>query len=162
MKKTFLKSALRTLLALLLLVGIMQTIVSAESVKSRRNRIVGVWETQVAVLNCSTGDTIASFRGLNKYEFGGTGQVVPATNPAALSAHMSIWSHVNKNNYQVDFKMFRFDATGNYIGWVIVRFDVALNEDATELTASGQAEFFDPDGNSQGTSCPTFTGTRFQ
>ena len=113
MKKELLKPALRTLLALLLLVVGMQTIVSAESVKARRNRIVGVWETQVSVLNCSTGDTIASFLGLNKYELGGTGQVVPGTNPAALSAHMTIWSYISKNDYQVAFKMFRFDAAGN-------------------------------------------------
>ena len=147
------------LVALFLLLG-MQTLVSADT--KARNRIVGVWETQVTILNCSTGDPIANFRGLNKYELGGTGQVVPATNPAALSAHMSIWSYVSGNDYQLAFKMFRFDAAGNYIGWVIVRFNVAINDEATELTASGLAELFDSNGNSVGMSCPTFNGTRFR
>ena len=161
MKKTFLKSILRTVLALLMLVGGMRTIVSAQSVNARHDRIVGLWDVQVTVFDCSTGTPLSNFRGLHKYELGGTGQVVPATNPATLSAHMSVWSYVEKNDYQLAFKMFRFDGAGNYIGWIIVRNDVAINEDATEYSGSGQAEIFDSNGNSVGTTCPTFTGTRF-
>ena len=168
MKRTFLKSISRTVLALLMLVGGMQTIVWAESVNAphnrhaRHNRIVGLWDVQVTVFNCRTGVALANFRGLHKYELGGTGQVVPASNPAALSAHMSIWSHVQENDYQLTFKMFRFDAAGKNVGWVIVKNNVAIDEDATEYTGSGQSESFDSNGNSVGTSCPTFTGTRFQ
>ncbi len=162
MEKTLLKSALRTLLVLLLLVVGMQTIVSADSVKDRRNRIVGVWETQVTISDCNTGNILFSYPGLSKFELGGTGQVAPATNPAALSAHMAIWSYVSKNDYQLAFKMFRFDATGNYIGWFIVRFNVAINDEATELSAAGVADLYDINGNLLGSSCPTFTGTRFQ
>lgn len=161
MKKTLLRSAMRSLLVLFLLIN-MQTFVSAESLKARRNRIVGVWDVQVTVLDCSTGDTLASFSGLHKYELGRTGQVVPATNPAGLSAHMVIWKHVSGNEYQMAFKMFRFDTAGNNIGWAIVRNNVAINEDATQYTGSGQAEIFDLNGNSLGTSCPTFSGSRFQ
>jgi len=84
MKRTSLKSILRTVLALLMLVGGMQTIVWAESVNAphnrhaRHNRIVGLWDVQVTVFNCSTGVPLANFRALHKYELGGTGQVVPA------------------------------------------------------------------------------------
>jgi len=161
-KRTFLKSTPRTVWFLLMLVGGMQTIVAAQSVNARHNRIVGVWDVQVNVLNCSTGAQLASFRALHKYELGGTAQVVPATNPAALSAHMGIWNYVQENDYKLAFKMFRFDPAGNNIGWVIVRSNVAINEDATEYTGSGQAEFFDSNGNSVGTSCPSFHGTRFE
>ena len=140
MKKTFLKSALRTALVLCLLISL-QPIVSAESTKARRNRIVGLWDVHVTVFNCSTGAELANFSALHKYELGGTGQVVPATNPTALSAHLSTWSHVSKNDYQLAFKMFRYDAAGNNIGWVIVRNDVEINEDANTYTGSGQAEF---------------------
>ncbi len=156
------KSMLSKVLALLLLVGCMQTIASAQSVNARDNRIVGVWDVQVTVLNCSTGAPLGNFRGLHKYELGGTGQVVPATNPAALSPHVSVWESIEKNVYQMTFKMFRFDATGNNIGWVIVRNNVAINEDATEYAGSGKAEIFDSNGNVVGASCPAFTGKRFQ
>ena len=160
MKKTILKSILRTV-ALLMLVGGMRTIVSAESVNARHNRIVGLWDVQVTVFNCSTDVPLASFQGLHKYELGGTAQVVPATNPATLSAHMGIWRHVQQNDYRLAFKMFRFDSAGNSIGWIIVKNNVAINEDATEYTGWGQAEIFNSNGDSVGTTCPTFTGTRF-
>jgi hypothetical protein len=155
-------SMLSNVLALLLLVGGMQTMVSAQSVNARDSRIVGVWDVQVTVRNCSTGATLANFRGLHKYELGGTGQIVPATNPAALSSHVSVWEPIEKNVYQMSFKMFRFDAAGNNIGWIIVRNNVAINEDATEYVGSGKSEIFDSNGNVVGTSCPAFTGTRFQ
>jgi hypothetical protein len=149
-----------------MLIGGVQTIVSAQTVsapehRARPNRIVGLWDVQVTNFNCSTGAPLASFRGLHKYEHGGTAQVVPASNPALLSAHMGIWRHVHGNNYQLTFKMFRFDATGNNIGWNVVKFHVAINEDATAEAGSGQSEAFDSDGNSVGMSCPTFTGSRF-
>jgi hypothetical protein len=146
---------------LLMLVCGMQTVVSAQSVNAYQNRIVGVWDVQVTTFNCSTGATLASFRGLHKYELGGTAQIVPATNPTALSAHVGVWKHVRGNDYQLAFKMFRFDAAGNNIGWQIVRFDVAINEDATQEAGSGQAEVFDANGNKVATTCPAFTGTRF-
>lgn len=167
METTFSKWIVRTVLPLLVLVGGVQTIVSAQTVsaphhRARHNRIVGLWDVQVTNFNCSTGVPLASFRGLHKYELGGTAQVVPSTNPALLSAHMGIWRHVQKNDYQLAFKMFRFDAAGNNIGWVIVRNDVAINEDATAYAGSGKAEVLDSNGNSLGTTCPAFTGTRFQ
>src|SRR5437879_12457120 len=108
MKQTI--SMLSKVLALLLLVGGMQTIAPAQSTEARHNRIVGVWDVQVTITNCSTGAPLSNFRALHKYELGGTGQVVPATSPAGLSAHMSIWSFVKENEYQQAFKMLRFDA----------------------------------------------------
>ena len=151
-----------TVLLLILLVCGFQTALSAQSEHARENRIVGVWDAQVTILNCSTGATLASWRGLHKYELGGTAQVVPATDPAAVSAHMGIWSHVHRNNYKLSFKLFRFDPAGNNIGWQVVRLDIALNEDATAYAGVGHADVFDSNGNLVGASCPTFTGTRFQ
>jgi hypothetical protein len=153
---------LRTVVVLFTLFGVMQTAALAEDHHARHNRIVGVWDAQVTLFNCSTGAPFATFRGLNKFELGGTAQVVPATNPTALSAHVGIWSHVKENNYKLAFKMFRFDPAGNNIGWQIVRFDVALNEDATSYAGVGHADVFDANGNLVGASCPTLTGTRFE
>jgi hypothetical protein len=120
-----------------------------------------VWDVQVAVLDCSTGNQIAGFSGLHKYELGGTAQIVPSTNPAALSAHVGTWRHVKKNQYRLDFKMFRFDPSGNNVGWTVIKNDIVINDGATQYAGSGQAEVFDPNGNIVGKSCPTFTGTRF-
>ncbi len=129
---------------------------------AQHSRIVGVWETQVTIRNCETGAPLASFMGTNKFELGGTMQAVPSTSPMLLSAHVGIWNWVGKNNYKVAFKMFRFDAGGNNLGWNIVRFDLQINSSATEISADGVAELYDTGGNLIGVSCPTFEGTRFQ
>jgi hypothetical protein len=148
-------------LLLLMLISGWQNLASAASVHSHDNRIVGLWDVQVNNFICGTAVSVACFRGLHKFERGGTAQVVPATNPALLSAHMGIWRHVERNKYKLDFKMFRFDANGNNIGWTVVKANVAINENATGYAGSGQAEVFDANGNKVGMSCPAFTGTRF-
>jgi hypothetical protein len=160
------RKKLGTLLLLLMLVGGVHTLASAQSVnapqdRAHQNRIVGLWDAQITNYDCSTGTALASFRGLHKYELGGTAQIVPATNPALLSAHAGIWRHVRGNNYKLTFKMFRLDAAGNSVGWNVVKFNVAINEDASAEAGSGQSEVFDSDGNKVAMTCPAFTGTRF-
>lgn len=162
MKPTAFSLKLRAVMVLVMLAGGAQTILSAQSNNASQNGIVGVWDVQVTVLNCSDGSPLAAFRGLHKYELGGTAQVVPGTNPAALSSHVGVWSNVSKDKYQLNFKMFRFDGAGNNIGWIVVKNKVAINKDATSYASLGLAETFDSSGNSLGTTCPTFTGTRFQ
>ena len=133
---------------------------SDQITNARHSRIVGLWDVDVVVDNCS-GVTLASFRALHKYELGGTGQVVPATNPAGLSEHSMIWSHVRGNDYRTAVKMFRFDTNGQYIGWTVIRSDVSISEDRQNYSGYGVAEFFDSNGNYLFASCPSFTGTRF-
>lgn len=128
---------------------------------ARHSRIVGLWDVEVEVANCANGAPLTSFLALHKYELGGTGQVVPAGSPTALSAHMMIWNHLSGNDYQMAVKMFRFDAAGEPIGWIVLNSAVSINEAADEYTGSGVAEFFDADGNFLFASCPSFVGTRF-
>jgi hypothetical protein len=92
------------------------------------SRIVGIWDVHVTAQNCITGAPMTSFDALHKYEFGGTGQVVPATNPASLSAHLSVWDHVEGNDFVMAQKMFRFNAAGNNIGWIVVRLNVTYRQ----------------------------------
>jgi hypothetical protein len=162
MNTPLVRSILRAVLVIPFLVGSMLTAGWAQSANSYENRIVGVFDVQVTLYNCDTGAPFASFRGLNKFELGGTAQVVPATNPTALSAHVGIWNHLQGNNYQLAFKMFRFDGAGNNIGWQIVRFDLAINDGATLYAGSGLAKVYDSNGNLIGRSCPTIAGTRFE
>jgi hypothetical protein len=128
---------------------------------ARHSRIVGLWDVNVTVANCISGAPLATFRAMHKYELGGTGQVVPATNPAGLSAHMTIWNHIAGNDYQMSMKMFRFDGAGTAIGWIVVTNEISINEAADEYAGSGVAEFFDANGYKFMESCPSFVGTRF-
>lgn len=126
---------------------------------ARHSRIVGIWDVEVVVDDCF-GGTVAEFRGLHKYELGGTGQVVPATNPVGLSEHSMIWSHVRGNEYRVAVKMFRFE-NGVNVGWIVINNEVSINEAADEYVGSGVARIYNSAGVQVGQSCPSFIGTRF-
>lgn len=132
------------------------------SSNAKHSRIVGVWDFDVTIRICETGAPLASFKSVTKYELGGTMQVVPSTSPMLLSAHVGIWNWVGRNDYEAAFKMFRFDAGGNNVGWNIVRLDVQINSSGTEISGEGVATLYDTQGNVVGVSCPTFEGTRFQ
>ncbi len=125
------------------------------------SKVVGLWDVDVIVANCISGTTIATFSAMHKYELGGTGQVVPDSGPTTLSAHMMIWNHVKKNDYRMAMKMFRFDPSGNNIGWVILRNEISINKEADTYVGSGVAEFFNSAGTFLFSSCPSFAGTRF-
>ena len=125
------------------------------------SRIVGIYDVDVVVANCETGAAIASFRALHKYERGGTGQVVPATSPVGLSEHSMIWKHLQGNDYRTAIKAFRFDASGNNIGWIVIRNEISISGDANSYSGYGMAEIYNSDGVLVGASCPSFTGTRF-
>jgi hypothetical protein len=128
---------------------------------ARQSRLVGLWDVDVTVTDCANGAPLFSFGAMHKYERGGTGQVVPATNPSALSAHMLVWNYAGGDQYQTAMKMWRFDGAGNYIGWVEVISEVGIDESAYEYEGSGIAEFYNAAGVVVATSCPVFTGTRF-
>ena len=128
---------------------------------ARHDRIVGVWDVQVAVASCAGGAPLAMFPAMHTYQFGGTGQVTPGTNPAGLSAHMMSWTHLGGNDYLSRFKAYRFDGTGKRIGWIVATNEVSINDAATEYTGSGIVEMFNDNGEILGASCPTFSGTRF-
>jgi len=162
MKPTVSGSRLQAAVLLLGMVGGMATMLSAESPAAGPTSIVGVWDVQVTVLDCSTGDPIGSALGLHKYELGGTAQAVPSTNPAALSASVGVWTNVGKDKYRLTLKMFRFDPAGNNIGWAVVRDNIAISKDATLYAGSGQSTGYDLNGNPLGTICLSFTGTRFK
>lgn len=155
-------------IALAALIGVFATQTTAQAQvgpdpnsNARHSRIVGLWNVDVTITNCGNGAPLFSFKAMHKFEKGGTGQVVPATNPSALSAHMLVWNYAGYNEYQTAMKMFRFDGAGNYIGWVEVVSEAAINEDADEYEGSGLAKFYDTAGNVVAASCPVFSGTRF-
>jgi hypothetical protein len=159
MKQAVCKSIVRTALVFLALAGLLPAAWARDD--DRNDKIVGVWDVVVTVRGCSNGTPLATFPALHKYEVGGTGQVVPASNPSALSPHVTVWKQVGRHLYKMSVKAFRFDASGNNVGWIVVRNDVAVNEDGSGYAGSGRAEAFDSSGNSLGASCPAFVGTRF-
>lgn len=127
---------------------------------ARHDRIVGLWDVEVVAGPCG-GPVGPPFQAMHKYELGGTGQVVPSTNPAALSAHMLVWNHVSGNHYQAAIKFYRYNENAVAIGYTIITNDVMISDDGADYSGSGVAEFFNMDGGFEFNVCPQFSGTRF-
>lgn len=137
------------------------TNVSAQNENPQGNAIVGLWDVVVEDRACD-GPTISTFVSMHKFELGGTAQTVPSRNTINLSARVGIWNHQGQNNYDLAFKAWRFDPAGNSIGWIVVRFDIVLDEQAETSVGTGQAQVYDTAGNIVSSSRPTFTGKRFR
>jgi hypothetical protein len=152
--------------ALLIVVFVTQATAYAQvgqdpKTNARHSRITGIWDVDVTLTDCATNATLFTFAGMHKFELGGTGQIVPNANTSGLSPHMMIWSHVSDNDYLVAAKMFRWNAAGVNIGWIVMNFEVSINEDADEYSGSGIAQVFDTAGVQIGANCPYLAGTRF-
>ena len=128
---------------------------------ARPSRVVGLWDVDVIVADCTNGATLATFSALHQYQQGGTGQVVPSSPPTALSAHMAIWKWIEGNEYQQTVKMFRFDPQGAAIGWIVIDNDISISENGNDYVGSGRAKIYNMGGTQVGESCPSFVGTRF-
>jgi hypothetical protein len=154
---------LKTIAVLTLLVAaaLWLTNISAQSGHPQDNAIVGLWDVVVEDRSCD-GPAISTFMSMHKFELGGTALNVPSRNTVHLSARVGIWNHQGQNNYNLAFKAWRFDQDGNYIGWIVVRFDIVLDEHAETSAGTGLAQVYDTAGNILSSSCPTFTGKRFR
>lgn len=162
MKRLISRTVVTTILLAALLVSqaaSAQTYFDAKS-NGRQNRIVGIWDVDVIVTNCQ-GVEMFSFQALHQYNYGGTGQVAPNTGSLALSPHMMVWAHDHKNDYVMAFKAYRYDANGQYIGWIEVRNEVSLDDKKDGYSGSGTADIYNTAGVRVGGSCPLFEGSRF-
>lgn len=131
-------------------------------VKAHESRIVGVWDVTVTLHHCGNGNVLTSFPALHKYEQGGTGQIVPPSNPALTGAHMLVWEYLGDGQYAAAFKFFRFDGTGAMVGTTVITADVWVDDEGMQYGGSGMAELYDTAGNFIGLAgCPSFEGTRF-
>ena len=128
---------------------------------ARPNRVVGLWDVDVVVSNCTTGAVMTSFSALHLYNLGGTGQVVPSAPPILLSPHMAIWKHIEGNDFEQTIKMFRFNAEGELVGWNVITNDVTISADGEDLVGSGVASIYNAAGVKVAESCPALVGTRF-
>ncbi len=127
---------------------------------ARADRIVGLWDVQVAAGPCG-GPLGPPFPAMHQYQLGGTGQVVPIGNPTGISAHMMVWEHVGGNDYRAAIKFYRYDAGGAPIGYNVITNDVTISQDGQEYAGSGIVDFYAMNGDFQFALCPVFAGTRF-
>jgi hypothetical protein len=70
---------------------------------------------------------------------------------------------VGGQTYTYGYKFFRFDATGLFVGWSVVRQDAVLDSNGDAYVARGGLQMYDPNGNPVGPArCSTTVATRFE
>ena len=122
----------------------------------------GTWNVQVSIIDCPTGNVIATFPSLVMFIAGGT--MIESTSgipPALKTPGEGIWRHTTGNSYVYRFKFFSFNTSNVFTGWTIAQAQISLDATGDSYTASGTTAFYDTSGNLIGTGCVTTVGTRF-
>jgi hypothetical protein len=139
------------------------SVCSAQSLpgKVRGDKIEGVWDSQVTIVDCTNGTVLASFRGLGIFVRGGsniqTNNLPPGPGPTALGQ----WEKLGGGHYTVSSRFFAF-ANGVFTGVQRVTRDIQLAPDGDTFTSVVATEFYDPNGNLVGTGCGTEAATRVE
>jgi len=137
---------------------------SEESRQSSANarKIEGVWEAQVTIRDCQTGDPIITFRVMVMYIRGGS-LLVPG-NPAnpATGLGLGRWQHLGGRHYYSTFRFFLYNPDGSFAGVQRVTRRTTLSRGGDAFTTTATSETFDANDNLIGTDCATETAKRVE
>jgi hypothetical protein len=140
-----------------------QTYEAGKATNGGGGRFDGTWDVAVTIRNCQNNAPIRTFASVTTFMFGGT--LIDSTSGVPQSRKTpghGAWRHAGGNEYHFSFKVFNFDAAGNYAGWQIVRQTAYLDSPRDEYFSRGTTEFYDPAGNLISNGCSTTTATRFE
>ncbi|HKX84863.1 MAG TPA: hypothetical protein VJL58_11625 [Pyrinomonadaceae bacterium] len=126
------------------------------------HKIVGMWDTVVTIRVCATGTPITSFAAIGLFNTGGTFNNTDTQNPATVSSVPGIWAAAGPNQYNLAFKVFRFNTSGAFIGSTVVRHVLTLSDSGDEYTSEGTSAMYDATGTQISTGCSTTEAQRFQ
>lgn len=126
----------------------------------RGDRIEGVWDSQVSIVDCNSGTVIAGFRGLGMFIRGGSLTQTNNMPPTLSSPSMGRWQRLGRGHYTATFRFFRFLPDGSYTGTQKVTRDIQLDASGNTFTSDVSFETSDTAGNVIATGCGTETSVR--
>ncbi len=127
----------------------------------RGDRIEGVWDSQIAIIDCSSGTVLASFRGLGSFIRGGSNIQTNNLPPGSGSPAFGRWEKLGHGHYSGTFRFFAF-ANGVFSGVQRVTRDIQLDAGGDTFTSVIATEFYDSNGNLISTGCGTEAATRVE
>jgi hypothetical protein len=123
-------------------------------------RIEGVWDTEVTIVHCGTGDPIIILRAMNMFVDGGT--LTEVSTSFQRGSSLGTWRHLSGRSYTAVFRYFRLNAAG-IVEKVKITRTIELSQDADVFTATGS---FGPIGNDDNfigvPGCATEIATRLE
>jgi len=123
--------------------------------------IVGTWDVQTTMVDCTTGVPLSSGKSFVSYNQGGT-YIEEASGVPSSRRYpgLGAWQHVRARTYSLAFKTFQYNADGTSNGKILVNLEVEHNLDDT-TTSTAVARVYNAAGDLTATRCVNAVGTRF-
>ncbi len=162
MKRTLSKSPLASTIALFGAIGMLAFSIPAQAAPDRNpgDRIEGVWDSQVNIVDCQSGTVLAGFRGLGLFIRGGALTQTNNMPPFLSSPSLGHWQALGAGHYTATFRFFRFLADGTNTGMQKVTRDFQVDPSGSTFSGTVVFETYDTSGNLIATGCGTETSTR--
>ncbi len=126
-------------------------------------KIEGVWDSQVTVRVCETGDPIGTLRAMNMFIRGGSLMATENSPlPATRSSGFGRWQYLGGRRYSDVHRVFQFNPDGTFAGLLRVKRNTTLSRGGDEFTSTASAEIFDANDNLIATVCATETAKRVE
>ena len=126
-------------------------------------RFEGAWNTQVSIIDCQSGNVLATFANMPVFMAGGTMvESNSGTAPALRTQGEGVWRRTTGHNFAFRFKSFTFNSQNVFTGWMIIQADATLDSTGDAYTSSATIEVYNPNGVLVGTGCARTAGTRFE
>ncbi|MCL4180856.1 MAG: hypothetical protein KJ072_24300 [Verrucomicrobia bacterium] len=128
--------------------------------------IEGVWQVTRGGVNCSDPDQAlgSTFPAIMTFHRDGTvtgAGKSPVTGPFDTPEHGSWQREPGSQNYSFRELQYRYDATGTFLGPLVITANVELTS-ANSFIYSSTIQIIDPNGNVAATHCGRATATRFE
>jgi hypothetical protein len=132
--------------------------------RSESRKLVGTWQVQVTVRNCSTGAALGNpFPALLAFQEGGTlTSADTAFSPSLRSPGLGIWRRTARRAYAATTYAFLFNATGAWTGTHRIVQTIEIGEDPDQFEGTASVEILDTSGNLTFTGCSTSAGQRIR
>jgi hypothetical protein len=124
-------------------------------------RLVGVWDVNVTLRDCVSGNAVATFPAMNQYAADGSQTEVGINmSPAARYPSFGTWHFIDLGKFASEFKFFRFNPDGSYAGTQEVQRTITLSNDASRFTTTASVAIYDPGHHLVKSGCATEAAVR--
>ena len=127
---------------------------SASAADHAGKSMVGLWHIQFT----AGGQTIQEAYQL--WNAGGTEVHNPNVDPRSGNVCLGVWKHGSHGAYKLAHRVWKYDASGNFMGTIHLSETVTLRDGGNTHTGSFTLDFYDPSGNFQFEVAGSVTGER--
>lgn len=124
-----------------------------------RDPIEGVWESSVALQDCTSGAVVQTIKVATLLYHGGSLNSEDSNPPGSRSNGFGTWTHGSGTDYILNLSIMRFDDDGSLAGWLKAQRSVKLSN-TNAISGTLKAQVLAVDGTVLQEICGTETGGR--